>query len=81
MKIILYSSTGCSFCAKIKKDLQEWGYEYEERNVTENEAFFNDLHEKGIYSVPVTFIDEKAIIGYRPNQLREALGLTAHTQV
>ncbi|GAB7388709.1 hypothetical protein BSNK01_25470 [Bacillaceae bacterium] len=76
MKIILYSSTGCSYCAKIKQDLQEWGLEYEERNVTENPAYFNELHDQGIYSVPVVFIDEKPFIGYRPNAMKKALGIS-----
>lgn len=73
MNVVLYSSTGCEYCKKIKADLTDWGLPYEERNVTENEAFFNDLHGQGIYSVPVTFVDEHPIIGYRPNAMKKKL--------
>jgi thioredoxin reductase (NADPH) len=76
MKIVLYSSTGCQYCAKIKNELKTWGYDYEERNVTENQEYFNDLHDKGIFSVPVTFLDETPVIGYRPNQMKKLLGVT-----
>ncbi len=73
MNVVLYSSTGCEYCKKIKADLTAWGLPYEERNVTENEAFFNDLHGQGIYSVPVTFLDHHPIIGYRPNAMKKKL--------
>ncbi|WP_018131718.1 FAD-dependent oxidoreductase [Effusibacillus pohliae] len=74
-KAILYSSTGCPYCEKIKKDLQNWGIVYEERNVTVNPDYFHDLHEKGIFSTPVTFIDGEAFIGYRPNKMKDYLGI------
>lgn len=76
MKIVVYTSTGCTYCAKIKADLQRWGLSYEERNVTDNESYFNDLHDKGIFSTPVTFLDDTPVIGYRPNKMRELLGIT-----
>ncbi|MFC4769805.1 FAD-dependent oxidoreductase [Effusibacillus consociatus] len=74
-KAIVYSSTGCPYCEKIKNDLKNWGIEYEERNVTENPDYFNDLHEKGMFSTPVTFIDGEAFIGYRPNKMKAYLGV------
>lgn len=76
---IIYTSTGCPYCEKIKKDLKNWGVKYEERNVTENPDYFNDLHEKGIFSAPVTIIDGEFFIGYRPNKMKEYLGITGET--
>lgn len=78
MKIVVYTNTGCPYCAKIKQDLHSWGYDsdsYEERNVGEHPDFFEDLHQKGIFSTPVTFIDDEAVIGYRPNKMRNILGV------
>lgn len=74
-KAIVYSSTGCPYCEKIKNELKDWGIEYEERNVTENPDYFNDLHEKGMFSTPVTFIDGETFIGYRPNKMKDFLGI------
>lgn len=71
--IVVYSSTGCPYCEKIKNELKEWGFTYEERNVTDNPDYFNDLHEKGIFSTPVTFVDDTPIIGYRPNKMKSIL--------
>ncbi|RXT04178.1 FAD-dependent oxidoreductase [Ammoniphilus sp. CFH 90114] len=73
---ILYSSTGCPYCEKIKNDLKNWGLEYEERNVTVNPQFFDELHAKGIFSAPVTIIDGETFIGYRPNKMKQYLGIT-----
>jgi thioredoxin reductase (NADPH) len=75
-EIILYSSTGCPYCEKMKNEFKDWGFEYEERNVTENPNFFDDLHEQGIFSTPVAFINGEAFIGYRPNKMKKALGVT-----
>lgn len=75
-KIIIYSSTGCPYCEKMKKEFKEWGFDYEERNVTENPAFFEDLHKEGMFSTPVVYIDGEAFIGYRPNKMKKALGIT-----
>jgi thioredoxin reductase (NADPH) len=74
--IVIYSSTGCPYCEKIKNELKEWGYSYEERNVTDNPQFFDDLHEQGMFSTPVVFIDGEAFIGYRPKKMKKALGVT-----
>ncbi|MGO4886567.1 FAD-dependent oxidoreductase [Anaerobacillus sp. MEB173] len=75
-KITLYSSTGCPYCVKIKNDLKAWGYDYEEKNVTENPDYFEDLHKHGIFSVPVTFVGDEPFIGYRPKKMAKALGVT-----
>lgn len=75
-EIIIYSSTGCPYCEKMKKEFKEWGYEYEERNVTENPAFFEDLHKEGMFSTPVVYINGEAFIGYRPKKMKKALGIT-----
>lgn len=74
-KIVLYSSTGCPYCEKIKQDLKNWDIAYEERNVTENPGYFDELHEKGIFSTPVTFVDDQPFIGYRPNKMKEYLNI------
>lgn len=74
-EIIIYSSTGCPYCEKMKKEFKEWGFDYEERNVTENPDYFEDLHEQGMFSTPVVFIDGEAFIGYRPKKMKKALGI------
>jgi len=60
----------------MKKEFKEWGFDYEERNVTENPAYFEDLHKEGMFSTPVVYINGEAFIGYRPNKMKKALGIT-----
>jgi thioredoxin reductase (NADPH) len=74
--VIVYSSTGCSYCAKIKSDLEQWNIPFEERNVTDNEDYFKELESRGIYSVPTTLIGEEAVVGYRPNKMKALLGIS-----
>ncbi|PIP86551.1 glutaredoxin [Candidatus Campbellbacteria bacterium CG11_big_fil_rev_8_21_14_0_20_44_21] len=39
----LYVKTGCPFCAKVEKKLQELGFEYDAKNVTEDEESRGEL--------------------------------------
>lgn len=73
--VILYSSTGCGYCHQIKEDLKRWNLTWEERNVSEDPDYFSDLHDQGIFSVPVVILDGQTFIGYRPNAIKKALGL------
>ncbi|MEX1030435.1 MAG: FAD-dependent oxidoreductase [Paenibacillaceae bacterium] len=73
--VILYSSTGCPRCHQVKEQLQEWGVAYEERNITDNQTYFEDLQQRKIFGTPATFINNKPILGFQPDKLRKALGL------
>jgi thioredoxin reductase (NADPH) len=76
MKIIIYTITGCPYCEKIKSDLKSWGYNgYEERNVAENPEYFEELHQRGMFSTPVTLINDEVLVGYRPNKMKTVLGI------
>ena len=45
--LILYSKSGCPFCADVQNFLEDRGIEYEERDVYENEAWMDELLELG----------------------------------
>ncbi|WP_236838599.1 glutaredoxin family protein [Caldalkalibacillus salinus] len=78
MKVTVYTSRGCSYCERIKNDLREWGIEdFEEKNVSENPDYFDELHDEGIFTTPVTKVDDNAIVGYRPNKMKDLLGVEA----
>jgi thioredoxin reductase (NADPH) len=76
MKIVVYTNTGCEFCKKIKNDLTTWGLSYEEKNVTENTEYFDELNQRGMFGTPVTLINDQPIVGYRPNKMKAVLGIT-----
>jgi thioredoxin reductase (NADPH) len=73
--VILYSSTGCPRCHQVKEQLQQWGVAYEERNITDNLTYFEDLQQRKIFGTPATFINNKPILGFQPDKLKKALGI------
>jgi len=79
--IILYTLTTCHSCEKTKKLLDDLGVEYEYKYI---DLLYGDEWEKAIQEVktwnprftfPTLVIDnEKCIVGYRENEIKEALG-------
>ena len=66
---ILYTSTGCQYCAKIKQFLTERGIGYEERDILVKESWLDELAKYGIFGVPALFLNDEPIVGYRPNKM------------
>lgn len=75
--VIVYSSTHCQYCARLKSYLKDQNIAYEERNVDLNDKYAEELWNTGMRSVPVTVIGETKILGFNPTQLQKAL---AHLQ-
>ncbi|WP_017754767.1 FAD-dependent oxidoreductase [Calidifontibacillus oryziterrae] len=75
IEIVLYSSTGCPYCEKVKTFLKDWGFPYEERNVSINKEYFDQLQAKKIFGTPATFINGKLALGFQEKKLKKLLGL------
>lgn len=75
-EVIVYSSTGCPYCEKVKTFLIERGIEFEERNASIHKEYFDQLKERKIYGTPATLIDEKLVLGFQEKKLNRLLGLT-----
>ena len=74
-QITIYTSNGCTYCARLKEWLGERNLAYEERNISENKAYFDELTNQGIFTSPVAIIDGTPVVGFRPNKMSEVLGL------
>lgn len=80
-KVVMYGLSTCVWCKKTKKLLTDLGVDFEyvyvdrlEEN-EENEAVEKLRHFNPSISFPTTIInDEKAIVGFKEKQIREALG-------
>lgn len=75
-EIIVYSSTGCPYCEKVKTYLKEHGFEYEERNASIHKEYFDQLKERKIYGTPATFINGKLVLGFQEKKFIKLLGLS-----
>lgn len=78
-EIIVYSSTGCPYCEKVKTALTEWGFEYEERNASIHKEYFDQLKERKVFGTPATYIDGKLVLGYQEKKFFKLLGLSEET--
>jgi glutaredoxin len=57
----------------VKEFLSRAGREFEDRNVDENESAYDELLARRFRTIPVTFIGDRAITGFDPVALAEAL--------
>ncbi len=73
--VIVYTSTGCPHCHKVKEQLQSWGVPYEERNVSESAEYFEQLQQRKIFGTPATLIGDKIVLGFQPAKMMSLLGL------
>lgn len=82
--VYTFTQQGCQYCAKILSLLETLKQDYPEIKVhefdlkTNPEYFpkfqeFASVYEVGISTVPTTFIGEKAILGYRENDVSNAI--------
>ncbi|MBP1156933.1 MULTISPECIES: glutaredoxin family protein [unclassified Paenibacillus] len=71
--VIVYSSENCPYCMQLKKYLKDQQVDFEERNISLNEEYANELESMGISSVPLTVIGEHKILGMNITRLKKAL--------
>jgi glutaredoxin-like YruB-family protein len=76
MKIKVYTTPTCPWCKKVKAFLVDNNIEYEEIDVTGDEAAIKEMVEKsGQIGVPVTDVDGVIVEGFDEERLREVLKL------
>ena len=63
------------FCKRTKEFLSQQGIEFEERDVSQDEAALIELQQRGLMTTPVTLIDGEAVVGFDRTKLIKLLGL------
>ncbi len=63
------------FCNKTQEYLAEKGVEFEDRDISKNEAFLKELEDMKIMSTHVIIIDGETVVGFKKDRLDELLGL------
>ncbi len=71
----IYSTSTCPYCEMAKEYLKERNVQYEERDVSSDEAAQKEMIAKSKQmGVPVIEIDGKIIVGFNQEEIDKALG-------
>jgi len=75
-KVKIYSTPTCPFCMMAKKFLKENNIDFEDIDVSTDQAKAQEMVQKsGQMAVPVLDIDGEIIVGFDKEKIRKALGL------
>ncbi len=75
-KVKIYSTPTCPFCMMSKKFLKENNIDFEDIDVSTDQAKAQEMVQKsGQMAVPVIDIDGEIIVGFDKEKIRKALGL------
>ena len=76
VKPIIYTTLTCPFCKMAKEFFKAKGVEYEEKDVTHDEALQQEMVGKsGQFAVPVIDAGGQIIVGFQKDKLAAALGI------
>ena len=62
-------------CKRTKEFLSQQGIEFEERDVSQDDAALDELQQRGLMTTPVTLIDGEVVVGFDRAKLVKLLGL------
>lgn len=75
-KVTIYSTPLCPWCKKAKEFLSANNIEFEDKDVSSDEATRNEMQEKsGQLGVPVLDIDGNIIVGFDQEAIKKALNI------
>ena len=73
-KPIIYTTLTCPFCKMAKAYFKDHGIEYEEKDVTHDEALQQEMIKKSTqFAVPVIDIGGQIIVGFQKEKIEAAL--------
>jgi glutaredoxin len=71
--VVMYSTSTCPYCAKVRKLFAEKGVRYTEYQIDTSQPAAAEFEKLDAPGVPVLFIGERRIDGYREKAIVEAL--------
>ncbi|MEK6819657.1 MAG: glutaredoxin domain-containing protein [Nanoarchaeota archaeon] len=73
-KVILYSTSWCPWCKRVREFLKSKKIKFTERDVEKNKKYVDEVVKKSKQmGIPVTDIDGKIIIGFDEEKIKKAL--------
>lgn len=75
-KVIVYSTSTCPWCVRLKQFLSENNIPFDNYDVGINQAKAEEMMQKsGQMAVPVVDIDGEIIVGFDKERIKQALGI------
>lgn len=74
-KVTVYGAPWCPWCMKAKEFLEEKKVEFEWKDVQYDENAKELMDKSGQSGIPVIVIDEKMIVGFQVEKVKELLGI------
>ena len=75
-QVKVYSTPSCPYCIRAKQFLKENNIDYEDLDVSVNQASAQEMVSKsGQMGVPVLDIDGEIIVGFDKERIKKALGI------
>src|SRR4030043_156840 len=72
MDVMVYTSPACPYCKMVKDFLSQRGISFEERDVSRNSSYAQDLvRSTGQMGVPVTIINGEVVVGFDRGRLEQ----------
>jgi len=79
MDVIVYTSPTCPYCTMVKEFLSQKGISFEERDVSRNPSYAQELvRSTGQMGVPVTIINGEIVVGFDRGRLEQ---VTTQTRI
>ncbi len=69
-QVIVYTTDTCPYCTLMIDFLQREGIPYEERNVSKQPRYVQELVELGTAGVPTSVVNGQTVIGYQPDTIK-----------
>lgn len=70
-QVILYTTSWCGYCERLRNDLDRAQIPFEERDIERSDTFREEHRKLGGRGVPVTVIGDEVIPGYQPQRVKQ----------
>jgi len=74
-RVIIFTSSTCPWCEKVKRYLREKRIRFREIDVTRDANAARDLARRGHRGVPVVFINNRPVVGFNKPEIDRLLGI------
>ncbi len=74
-RVIIFTSSSCPWCNRVKQYLREKRFRFREVNVEKDPEGARELRRRNIMGVPVVLINNQPIVGFDKVKIDKLLGI------